>query len=176
MADTFALEVLTPEQVLLAAAATAVVLRTSGGALTVLAGHASFVGDVVPGEVRVELEDAVTARMAVHGGYLQVDTGRGVAAGLAGDGDGPITGVSTRVTLLAGVAEFAEQIDVARAELARSDALAQLEQLRATGRGGGDAAELAADATSAELERELTQQALRRAELRLQVAAAGPPA
>ena len=54
----------------------------------------------------------------MHGGFLQVDTSPGAAEGLA-EGDGPLPGLSTRVTVLAGIAELAEEIDVPRAEAAR---------------------------------------------------------
>ena len=58
MADgVFGVEIVTPEQSLLAGGATSVVLATSDGALTVLDGHTPLVGDVVPGEVRVEQSD-----------------------------------------------------------------------------------------------------------------------
>jgi len=166
MAHSLALEVLTPEQTLLAGAVTAVSLRTSGGSLTVLPGRAPFVGDIVPGEVRVEREDASAVRVAVHGGYVQVDTRRGAASGLAGGEDGPIAGVSTRVTLLVGIAELAEDIDLPRAEAARADAQARLDQLRAAGTRGGDTADAG---VVADLERAEAEQALARAELRIAV-------
>ena len=69
----------------------------------------------MPGVVRVEQADGAQLRLAVHGGFLQVDTSPGAAAGLA-EADGPLPGLSTRVTVLAGVAELAEEIDVPRAE------------------------------------------------------------
>ena len=50
-------------------------LRSSDGDLTVLDGHTPLVTDVVPGEVRVEPGEGDIVRLAVHGGYLQVDTG-----------------------------------------------------------------------------------------------------
>jgi len=163
MGDKFALEVVTPEQVLLACAATSVSLRTSGGSLAVLAGHAPFVGDVLPGRIRVELEDAEPVLLAVHGGYVQVDTSRGAA--VEGVGDGPIAGVSTRVTLIVGVAELAESIDVPRAEAARADAQARLDALRSAGSRTepGDESRIALEAKAAEAD-------LARAELRLEVA------
>ena len=55
--DVFGVEVVTPEQSLVAGGATAVVLATSEGALTVLDGHTPLVGDVVPGLVKVDLAD-----------------------------------------------------------------------------------------------------------------------
>ena len=69
-------------------------------------------------------------RLAVHGGFLQVDTSPGAAAGLA-EGDGPLPGLSTRVTVLAGVAELAPEIDVPRAELARETATQRVGELGA---------------------------------------------
>jgi F-type H+-transporting ATPase subunit epsilon len=159
----FGVEIVTPEQSLLAGSATAVVLATSDGALTVLDGHTPLVGDVVPCEVRVEQGDGTLRRLAVHGGFLQVDTSPGAAAGLA-EGDGPLPGLSTRVTVLAGVAELAEEIDVPRAELAREAATLRVGE-PAAGRGPA-AEEVEIDVELAEAER-----ALARAELRLAVAA-----
>jgi F-type H+-transporting ATPase subunit epsilon len=155
MDDAFAVEVVTPEQTLLAGAATAVVLRTSDGTLTVLAGHAPLVGDVMPGLLSVERADETVVRMAVHGGFIQVDTGPEAAAGVADVGAGPIAGLSTRVTVLAGVAELAEDIDVERAERARGEAEARLDQP------GGVPTEVELDQVTA---------SLRRAEVRLEVA------
>jgi F-type H+-transporting ATPase subunit epsilon len=163
--DTFGLEVVTPEQSLYAGGAISVVLATSEGALTVLDGHTPLVGDVVPGEVKVEQPDGSQLRLAVHGGFVQVDTSPGAAAGLA-EGDGPLPGLSTRVTVLAGVAELAAEIDVARAEQARETAAQRIGTL---GAARGPATEdLAEDVELAEAE-----SAFARAELRLVVAADG---
>jgi F-type H+-transporting ATPase subunit epsilon len=164
----FGVEVVTPEQSLVAGGATAVVLATSDGSLTVLDGHTPLIGDVVPCEVTVEQPDGPALRLAVHGGFLQVDTSPGAAGGLA-EGDGPLPGLSTRVTVLAGIAEIAEEIDVPRAELARDAATQRVNELRG-GRGPsgeGDGAD-EADVALAEAEGALT-----RAELRLAVAAGG---
>ena len=116
--DVFGVEVVTPEQSLVAGGATSVVLATSEGALTVLDGHTPLVGDVVPGLIKVDLADGTHLHLAVHGGFVQVDTSPGAAEGLA-EGDGPLPGLSTRVTVLAGIAELSTEIDVPRAERAR---------------------------------------------------------
>ncbi|HLG67436.1 MAG TPA: F0F1 ATP synthase subunit epsilon [Acidimicrobiales bacterium] len=173
MADPlFPIQVLTPERVLLDGEARAVVLRSSDGDLTVLDGHTPLITDVVPGEVRIDQEQG-SVRLAVHGGYLQVEKGP------AGSDDSERrSGAGTRVTVLAGVAELADQIDVARAERARDEASARLEELRSAGRGssggasssGGEPGE-GAPATDVEVAE--AEAALRRAEVRLQVAA-GP--
>jgi F0F1-type ATP synthase epsilon subunit len=104
----------------------------------------------------------------VHGGFLQVDTSPGAAGGLA-EGDGPLPGLSTRVTVLAGIAEIAEEIDVPRAELARDAATQRVTELRG-GRGPAGEADGADEADVALAEAE---GALARAELRLAVAAGG---
>ena len=164
MADgVFGVEIVTPEQSLFAGGATSVVLATSEGALTVLDGHTPLVGDVVHCEVKVEQPEGTLVRLAVHGGFLQVDTSPGAAEGLA-EGDGPLPGLSTRVTVLAGVAELASEIDVARAEEARERASQRVGDL---GSGRGPVSEDADE----NLELADAEGALVRAELRLAVAA-----
>ncbi len=166
MADgVFQVVVVTPEERLIDTAARSVVLRSSDGDLTVLDGHTPLVADVVPGEVRVEPAEGETLHLAVHGGYLQVDTGPTPETA-----EGTVAVRTTRVTLLAGVAELRDEIDVARAERARDEAQARVEELRAAaGRTGAPGTE--EEGQGAE-EAELTQAeaALRRAEVRLEVA------
>ena len=164
----FGVEVVTPEKALVAGAATAVVLRTSTGEMTVLDGHTALVGDVLPGLVRVEQPDGTTLRLAVHGGFVQVDTRPGAAGDLVEDGEGgPLPGMTTRVTLLAGVSELAEDIDVPRAERAQEAAAQRVAELQ-VGRGGpvGDA-----EGVGGGVELPQAEAALARAELRLSVAA-----
>ena len=164
MADgVFGVEIVTPEQSLFAGGATSVVLATSEGALTVLDGHTPLVGDVVHCEVKVEQPEGTLVRLAVHGGFVQVDTSAGAAEGLA-EGDGPLPGLSTRVTVLAGVAELASEIDVPRAEEARERAAQRVAEL---GSGRGPVSE----DTEEDLELADAEGALVRAELRLAVAA-----
>jgi F0F1-type ATP synthase epsilon subunit len=173
----FQVIVVTPEERLVDVTAREVVLRSSDGDLTVLDGHTPLVTDVVPGEVRVVPDGDPPIRLAVHGGYLQVETGHSQAQGSgqrSGSGDvdgvkseGPTAGGdrSTRVTLLAGVAELAEQIDVARAERARVQAQAEVEEARGA-LGVGDAE---SSTTGQSLELATAEAALRRAEVRLEV-------
>jgi F-type H+-transporting ATPase subunit epsilon len=163
--DSFAVELVTPESSLYAGPATAVVLRTSIGALTVMAGHAPFVGDVVPGEVKVEREGEPTLHVAAHGGFIYVDTSPGAAEGVEGGTESPIPGLQTRATVLLGVAELAESIDVARAQEALASAQQRLDQLRGGRSSGGDADEASAGAEIA-----MAEASVRRAEVRLQVA------
>jgi F0F1-type ATP synthase epsilon subunit len=115
----------------------------------------------------VDLADGTHLRLAVHGGFVQVDTSPGAAAGLA-EGDGPLPGLSTRVTVLAGIAELSEEIDVPRAERAREEATQRVAAL-SSGRSSSSDQSAGSDAPDfALLEAE---EALARAELRLSVAA-----
>jgi F-type H+-transporting ATPase subunit epsilon len=165
----FGLEVVTPEQSLVAGGATSVVLATSEGALTVLDGHTPLVGDVVPCILTAELPETGTLRLAVHGGFLQVDTSPGAAEGLA-EGDGPLPGLSTRVTVLAGIAELSSEIDVPRAEQAKEAATQRVAELNS---GRGPTTTTSADAPegeTADVALAEAEGALARAELRLEVA------
>lgn len=178
MADgVFAVEVVTPEQRLVEGRAVAIVLRSSEGDLTVLDGHTTLITDVVPGEVRVDRPEGDSVRLAVHNGFLQVAReDAGASAGPIGEVGARPALSDTRVTVLAGVAELADQIDVERAEQARAAASAQVEELRAAGATSRPAPGAPAgpepEAPATPLDRELAraEAALRRAEVRLEVA------
>jgi F-type H+-transporting ATPase subunit epsilon len=163
----FGVEVVTPEQPLVAGGTTAVVLKTSEGDLTVLDGHTALVSDVAICEVKVAQEDGTTLRLAVHGGFMEVDTSPGAAVGFA-EGDGPLAGLSTKVTILAGVAELASAIDVPRALAAKEAAEQRVSDLTS---GRGAPVDSGGGSDSPEVPLIEAEQALARAELRLAVAA-----
>jgi F-type H+-transporting ATPase subunit epsilon len=181
MADApMVVEVVTPEQALLETPASAIVLRTSDGDLTILPGHTPLVTDVVSSAVRVDAEEGESKLLAVHGGFLHVDTGPGAASGTPAAADGeaeaPAGETSTRVRLLAGIAELAEQIDLARAQAAKSAAEAKAAELRSAGVKGTAALEEEATAenpaeapTEQDLELDEAEAAARRADLRIEV-------
>ena len=123
MADEslFQINVVTPERILLTGMASEVFLRTGDGDLAFLAGHTPLVGSVQPGVVRVVRPEGDEVRVAVHGGFTQVEQG----VPLGDDADD----ASTRVTLLVGVAELAEEIDVDRARVALEAAEARVAEL-----------------------------------------------
>jgi F-type H+-transporting ATPase subunit epsilon len=139
---TLNVEIVTPEAALWAGEAQALIARSSDGDFTILPEHTATVGDIVPGVVRVETSEGELA-FAVHGGYFQVETD--LSAGV------------TNVTVLAGYAEKATDIDVARAEASKERAETELS---ASARGESDD-------TPAHL---LAQAALERAQLRLRAA------
>src|SRR5271154_2361365 len=76
MADNlFAIELVTPERILITGAAAEVILRTGEGDVTFLAGHTPLVGTIEPGVVRVVRAEGDEERLAVHGGFVQVEQG-----------------------------------------------------------------------------------------------------
>ncbi len=155
-------EVVTPEASLFAGPAEAVVLRSSDGDLTILPGHTPLVTDVRPGPVRVDLDGGTSERLAVHGGFLHVDTG---ARGAQEGSNEPDEAASTRVRLLAGVAELASHIDVERAERAKEEAEARLGELR-----GAASREVEVEGQPTDPEVASAEADLERAEVRLLVA------
>jgi F-type H+-transporting ATPase subunit epsilon len=104
-------EIVTPEAALWTGEAIGLMARSSEGEFTILPQHTPTVGDIVPGLVRVATSTGEVA-FCVHGGYFQV-----------GPDDEP--GV-TRATVLAGTAERVSDINVARAQVAKESAEAQL--------------------------------------------------
>src|SRR5271168_3942173 len=125
MADDaqFQINLVTPERVLLTGMATEVMLRTGDGDATFLAGHTPLVGSVKPGVVRVTLSEGEVIRVAVHGGFTQVELHAPIVDGAEEEAAG------SRVTLLVGVAELAGEIDTDRARAALEVAEAKVAEL-----------------------------------------------
>jgi len=134
-------EIVTPEAPLWVGEATALVARSTEGWFTILPEHMDMVGDVVPSVVRVGTAEGEIA-IAVHGGFFQVGPGEGDDETLA--------------TVLAGIAEKVDEIDVARARAAKEAAEAEI---AADSRNENDSAASA-----------MAKASLERAELRLSAA------
>jgi F-type H+-transporting ATPase subunit epsilon len=117
---TLRVEIVSPEAALWAGEASALIAKSSDGDFTVLPQHTPTVGDIVPSVVRVQSAEGELA-FAVHSGYFQV---------------GPAEEGVTLATVLAGVAERTNEIDVARAQAAKDAALADV----AAGHIGAEAA------------------------------------
>ena len=166
--NLFSVQVLAPDRVLLTGQAEQVIMRTEDGDITFLDGHTPLVGAVVPCVVRVVREGEEEERLAVHGGFVQVeqledaelDDDSARASGPGGD-------TGTRVTVLASVAELSEEIDVERARVALEVAQTRVTDLTAAS-GRGSSAE--GDEADAELVE--AQGAVLRAEVRLEASGA----
>jgi F-type H+-transporting ATPase subunit epsilon len=119
---TVHVELVSVERLLWSGDATMVIARTTEGELGVLPGHAPLLGELAPGGVvRIQQEGGEELTFAVHGGFLSVTE------------DG--------VSVLAEIAELADEIDVARAEQA-------LERARSAGEDDDEAAAAASRALS----------------------------
>ena len=101
MANSYALEVVTPERVMLDERVVETIAPGTEGELGILANHAPLMTALKPGEVRVTLADGrTTSHIVIAGGFMEVAA--------APDGG--------RTTILADSAERADEIDVTRAE------------------------------------------------------------
>jgi F-type H+-transporting ATPase subunit epsilon len=99
---TMHVELVSVERPLWSGEATAVYARTTEGEIGIMAGHSPLLATLVPGWiVRIQREAEAELRVAVHNGTLSVRP------------DG--------VSILAEIAETAEEIDVARARSTLAD-------------------------------------------------------
>jgi F-type H+-transporting ATPase subunit epsilon len=158
MADDaqFLISLVTPERILLDGMATEVMLRTGDGDAAFLAGHTPLVGSVKPGVVRVVRPEGEVVRVAVHGGFTQVE--QDVPLDPADDE----SATASRVTLLIGVAELASEIDADRARVAAEAAEARVGEL------AGAAGRTPAEGEEADPELVEAEAALLRAQVRLE--------
>jgi F-type H+-transporting ATPase subunit epsilon len=105
---TFAVQVVSPEQILYEDDADMLVCRTLGGGdIAFLTGHAPFLGALDVWPLVVHRPDGSRVRIASHGGFVQV----------TGD----------RVIILSDIAELGDTVDVARARDALERAEAALQ-------------------------------------------------
>jgi F-type H+-transporting ATPase subunit epsilon len=168
--NLFSVQVLAPDRVLLTGRAEQVIMRTDDGDITFLNGHTPLVGAVVPCVVRVVREGEDEERLAVHGGFVQVEQLADTDSDDAGGGTSATDGdadAGTRVTVLASVAELSEEIDVERARVALETAQARVADLTAASGRGSSAEGDEADAEMVEAEA-----AVLRAEVRLEASGA----
>jgi F-type H+-transporting ATPase subunit epsilon len=107
MADKLRLEIVTPDRLVLAEQVDEVVLPSQDGYMGVLPGHAPLLAQLDIGEVSYRIGNQ-RQYLAVSGGYAEV--------------------LRESVSVLARTAELAEEIDLERAEQARTRAKSQLEE------------------------------------------------
>ncbi len=101
MADTFQLEIVTPEKVVVRDTAEEMQIPGKSGYLGVLPGHAPLITELAVGEISYR-RGSDTQRLAVAWGFAEV--------------------LSDKVTILAETAEKASEIDVSRAQEAKKRA------------------------------------------------------
>jgi F-type H+-transporting ATPase subunit epsilon len=101
MPDTFQLEIVTPEKLVVKDAVEELQMPGADGYLGILPGHAPLITELAIGELTYKIS-GTTHRLAVAWGFAEV--------------------LPDRVTILAETAERPEDIDVARAQESRSRA------------------------------------------------------
>ena len=106
MADTFQLEIVTPEKMVVKGVAEEMQIPGKNGYLGILPGHAPLITELAVGEISYR-KGAETHYLAVAWGFAEV--------------------LPDRVTILAETAERAEEIDVKRAEEAKQRAQERLQ-------------------------------------------------
>src|SRR6266403_2061009 len=105
MADQIQLEVVTPERRVLSQSVNAVTVPGSNGEMQLLPGHAALISELKTGVLTYN-QDGTNFQLHVSGGFLEVN--------------------DDRVSVLAEIAERPEEIDAARARLAREHTEKQL--------------------------------------------------
>ena len=111
----FELNVVTPEGEAFDGPVETVVLPGSEGDFGVLEGHENFLSGLRVGEMTVRTAEGEELHAAVSSGFAEVH--------------------ADRVVVMVGSCEFAHEIDLDRAQVARDRALKQLEELRGTDEG-----------------------------------------
>lgn len=72
MANTFRVDVVSPEATVWSGEAVYLSAKTAEGELGIMAHHEALMGALVTGTVVVEAEDGTRTTIGVHGGFLQV--------------------------------------------------------------------------------------------------------
>ena len=108
MADTFQLEIVTPEKMVLRDVAEEIQIPGKNGYLGILPGHAPLISELAVGEITYR-KGNVTTRLAVAWGFAEV--------------------LPDKVTILAETAERAGEIDTGRAQAAKERAELNLANL-----------------------------------------------
>ena len=105
MADTFEIEIVTPEKLVVKDVAEEAQIPGKSGYLGILPGHAPLITELAVGEISYKL-GAQTKHVSVAWGFAEV--------------------LPTKVTILAETAERPDEIDVARAERSKQRCEAEL--------------------------------------------------
>lgn len=97
--QTFKLKVITPEKIFFEGEAVQIIARTTAGNIGILVGHTPYVANIVPSPLRIKTDSGDERVAAVSAGAVRAD--------------------KDEVTVVASAVEWAEDIDVARAQKAK---------------------------------------------------------
>jgi F-type H+-transporting ATPase subunit epsilon len=116
MPDTFLLQLVSPERLLVEEQATEAQIPARDGYIGVLPGHAPLLSELKPGGVMTYTANGQSKTVAVYGGFVEV--------------------LPESVRVLADAAEFSGEIDKAKAQLRLDEATKQLASIPAVPPGG----------------------------------------
>lgn len=111
--NSYKLKIITPEKTFFDGETTQIVVRTSEGDTGILAGHIDYVSNILTGPLRVKQENGEYRTAAVAEGIIIVSNGE--------------------VTVLPQSAEWADEIDLERAESAKHRAEVKIKEAKASG-------------------------------------------
>ena len=110
MANSFQVDVVSPEATVWSGSATLLIAKTPDGELGIMANHEPLMGALVTGPVSIEGEDGTRTTIGVHGGFIQVLNNQ-------------VTLITDRAQIASGGREEAQQVaqELATEEMASED-------------------------------------------------------
>ena len=106
----FSLQIVTPDKTAFDGKAESLLIRTTAGDVEILAGHADLLSALGTGRARIRLSDGTEKLASVNGGFLSVSGGEARVA--------------------ATTFEFADELDLSRAEAAKEKAEQQMKDAK----------------------------------------------
>lgn len=107
--NTFNLKIITPEKMFFDGDVVQIISTTEEGNIGVLAGHSPYVANLVPSSIKIKTDDSTDFRVAaVAGGFIKVSKKEAV--------------------VVTSAVEWAEDIDIVRAEAAKKKAELMIKQ------------------------------------------------
>ena len=106
--SSFELKIITPERVFFEGMVDMLEMNTTEGEIGILPGHIPMTVIIKPGVAKIYETNGETKEAAIHAGFVEI--------------------LPDKVTVLAEIAEWPGEIDIARAEAARARAEARLQE------------------------------------------------
>ena len=106
----FSLQIVTPDKTAFDGKVESLLIRTTAGDVEILAGHADLLAALGTGRARIRLSDGTEKLASVNGGFLSVASGEARVA--------------------ATTFEFADELDLSRAEAAKEKAEQQMKDAK----------------------------------------------
>lgn len=117
MKNSILLKILTPEKTIYQDSVNKIVIPTESGEIGILPNHSPLVSIIKPGEIRIEKDSQTEAiPLSISGGIVEIRP------------SSIQNNINSEVIILAGMSEFANEIDIAKAEEAYNRAQKAMEE------------------------------------------------